>query len=238
MLPRAASAELSVLGLEDLDERLRRLETSVSDLRSLHQNRPSPGADDSPSRNDAAEALRRLDAVESRIAGVEALTARVHDVERTVEQVSASQLPALSERLAHLESRPESTFPAAEVAIAAARSVLPMPRAESDSVPRSSDAPNPASSPWLLFDLWGRFSLLFRMFCDRRFRMTWQSRILLAVAVTLFLTSEFWFPLSWILIVGGWIDKAAKLLLAFAAYVALSREIARYKDELARRRFG
>jgi hypothetical protein len=234
----ASAADLSDLGLDDLEARLRRLEVSVDDLRTLQRARAPLGSLDdagTPPSPDVAELQRRLEAVELRVAGVEAVTARVHDAERSLEQLKTEQLPALQERVAAAESQPaEKRSAAAEYAIAAAKTVF----ASSASGSSSASAPSAPGSPWLLIDLWSRFSLLFRMLMDGRFRMAWQSKLLIFVMLPLFLTSEFWCPLSWILVIGGWFDKLLKLVLAFAAYVAISRELSRYNDFLARQRFG
>ncbi|MFO0865595.1 MAG: hypothetical protein U0744_13250 [Gemmataceae bacterium] len=232
----ATAADLSDLGLDDLEARMRRLEVSLEDLRSLQRARAPLGSLDlgegTPQR-DIAELQRRLEVVELRVAGVEAVTARVHDAERALEHLKTEQLPALQKRVAAAETPPaEKRSPAAEYAIAAAKTVFASSPSET---PAST---SPASSPWLLVDLWRRFSMLFRMLADRRFSMSWQSKVLIFIMLPLFLTSEYWCPLSWILVIGGWFDKVLKLALAFAAYVAISRELSRYNDFLARQRFG
>lgn len=234
----ASAADLSDLGMDDLDARLRRLEVSVEDLRSLQRARASLtslDANDAPPPAEVAELQRRLEAVELRMAGVEAVAARVHDAERSLDQLRTEHLPALHERVDAAQAQPKETrSAAAEYAIAAAKTVFSSPPSETASV-GSSSAP---SSPWLLIDLWRRFSLLFRMVADRRFSMAWQSKLVIFVMLPLFLTSEYWCPLSWILVIGGWFDKLLKLALAFAAFVALSRELNRYNDFLTRQRFG
>ncbi|MBX9680491.1 MAG: hypothetical protein K2X38_17170 [Gemmataceae bacterium] len=239
----ASAADLSDLGMDDLDARVRRLEVSVEDLRSLQRARASLtslDADNAPSPAEVAEVAelqRRVEAVELRIAGVEAVAARLHDAERSLDQLKTEQLPALHERVDAAQAQPKETrSPAAEYAIAAARSVF----ASSPSEPSpAGPAIGASTSPWLLLDIWGRFRLVFRMFLDRRFRMTWQSRFLMLTVLAMFLTSQWWCMLSMLpLFVGYFVDGALKLMLAFAGYVVLSRELARYQEHLTRQRFG
>jgi len=232
----ASHADLSELGLDDVEARLRRLEVSLDDLRSLQKSRPSiaslESGDLSRLAAETADLRHRLEALELRLSNADAVTARVHDLERALEQLRHEQLPVLQERMAAVESTPKEISPsAADYAISAARSVFSSSSSEPSRSPPSISV---STSPWLLLDIWGRFRLVFRMFFDRRFHMAWHSRILLILLLATFLTSHWWCMLS----VLPFFDSCLKLGVGFAGYVVLSRELARYQDHLARQRLG
>jgi hypothetical protein len=100
------------------------------------------------------------------------------------------------------------------------------------------DVPAPARAsvnrpPWLLFEIYQDFKAMVRMFFDVHYHVAWSTRLIAIVLLLLFLTSEWWFPLAYIPLLGGWLDKMLDLLLAFLAYKVLSREARRYRDSLS-----
>lgn len=87
----------------------------------------------------------------------------------------------------------------------------------------------PLPARWLLGDLWADLRDLVAMWMDHRYRVAWMTQFFLLVLVALILTSHWWFPPSWILGVGPFLDKGLDLVLAFGAFKILSREVRRYR---------
>jgi hypothetical protein len=92
---------------------------------------------------------------------------------------------------------------------------------------------------WLFVDMWREARTLVTLIFDRRYAMAWTSRLVVLVVLPLMLTSHWW--LTFLLCGFPWVDglrgiliAAVNLVLAFALYKALSREVRRY-NEYARR---
>jgi hypothetical protein len=69
---------------------------------------------------------------------------------------------------------------------------------------------------------------MFRMFFDRRYRLTWQTKLYPPLLIVLMVLS--WWMVGSIPIVGTWLDKIVALVLAFLLYKVLSREAHRYRE--------
>jgi|SRR5581483_1750099 len=87
---------------------------------------------------------------------------------------------------------------------------------------------------WLLFDIIAEVGAIFRMFFDIRFHMAWSTRLVAFLLVPAILTSQLWDPLYYLPVVGGFLDKAFDLVLAFVLYKALSRDVRRYRQTKGR----
>jgi hypothetical protein len=90
-------------------------------------------------------------------------------------------------------------------------------------------APVPIESGWLLWDMLTEARFIAGMIFDSRFAMTWASRLILIAAVLLIIASGFWNPLTWIPILGTWIDKLTTLVIGFFIFKVLTREAQRYR---------
>src|SRR5262249_26036491 len=95
-------------------------------------------------------------------------------------------------------------------------------------------APVLTRSSWLLFDVYGEFRTILRMFFDHRYRVAWSTYLVTLVLVPLIITSHSWLPLAHLPLLGGLLDKVVDLVLAFFTYKALSREARRYRETVAR----
>jgi hypothetical protein len=82
--------------------------------------------------------------------------------------------------------------------------------------------------PWLVVDCYTEFRSMFRMFFDRRYRLTWQTKLYPPLLILLMVLS--WWMVGSIPIVGTWLDKIVALVLAFFLYKILSREAQRYRE--------
>src|SRR5262249_47203176 len=84
---------------------------------------------------------------------------------------------------------------------------------------------------WLLYDIYDEARTIVQMYFDRRYRMTWQARVIPLVILFAILTSWIWFPGTSILptVLMVTVDKIVDILLAFCAIKILSREAKRYR---------
>ena len=71
-----------------------------------------------------------------------------------------------------------------------------------------------------------------RMLTDYRYRMSWTGRIVLVAAIIVGFLS--WFVLSGLPVVGGILDRVVLILTAIVTYKAMSREVQRYQELMAR----
>jgi hypothetical protein len=96
--------------------------------------------------------------------------------------------------------------------------------------------PNAAKPAWFLWELRDELRTIVRMYYDYRFRMSWTARIVPVAGLVVY-------ALSWLLlsnsILGLWglIDRAVAVGVVVVVYKALSREVVRYNDLLARIRY-
>lgn len=109
----------------------------------------------------------------------------------------------------------------------------PPPPPPSPSVERLAAA---TGSGWLLVESVRELRLVFRMFFDRsRFRISVSTWIIVILFLPAILLSKWWFPPSWIFVLGDYFDKVLDVILAWVVYKALSREARRYQAVLKER---
>jgi hypothetical protein len=171
---------------------------------------------------------------------VEALEQRVRRLEDAVAAIQDTQLmeDRVVERVcARVERAP---FPplreSAGMVVTAARMLMPK---TVDSVPgdgaaaASADgAPTDAGRPWMIVGVLNELRWMLRMLTDYRYRMTWTGRSVLVVAIIVCVLS--WFMISGLPVVGGLIDRVVLILAAVVTYKAMTREVARYQELMAR----
>jgi hypothetical protein len=87
------------------------------------------------------------------------------------------------------------------------------------------------SQIWLLYDIYDEARSIVQMYCDRRYRLTWQARVIPLILLFAILTSWIWLPGTSILpnVLMVIVDKIVDILLAFCAIKILSREAKRYR---------
>lgn len=81
-----------------------------------------------------------------------------------------------------------------------------------------------------LFDAYAEMRVIFRMFVDPRYPMSWTSRLVPLVLALLLFTSGFWAPGASLLGIGTLLEKAIDLPLAFLFFKVLSHEARRYRQ--------
>ena len=179
-------------------------------------------------------------------AGLHELESRVHALEEAVGRLEDTQ--ALEERIV---ARVTDRLPQVKVDPDRDTGVLEerLLARLADRVPTAAQAPPPDGdvgrddapliwggtwASWLLVDMVREARLLVRMIFDRRYQMAWSTRLVALVLLPAILTSHWWLPLGWLPAVGGLLVSAVNLVLAFALYKALSREVQRYKERAQR----
>ena len=87
------------------------------------------------------------------------------------------------------------------------------------------------SQIWLLYDIYDEARSIVQMYCDRRYRLTWQARVIPLILLFAILTSWIWLPGTSISpnVLMVIVDKIVDILLAFCAIKILSREEKRYR---------
>jgi hypothetical protein len=81
-----------------------------------------------------------------------------------------------------------------------------------------------------LFELWAEARAIVRMFLDPRYRLSWSGRLGMAGLLFLIATSHLWFPLSWLALVGTYLDKTVDVALAFVLFKVVSNEARKYRQ--------
>jgi len=183
---------------------------------------------------------------------VEALEQRVRRLEDAIAALQDTQLmeDRVVERvrqrveLHHVEHpRP------AGLIVSAARMLMPKPveevpldhvHAEVGATPIDGQAANGATTPpaeaaqpgWLVVELYREIRGMVRMFADHRHRMSWTGKAVPLAAILVAVIS--WLLISGIPLVGGLLDRAVDLTLIVLVYKAMSRELCRYRELLAR----
>lgn len=89
--------------------------------------------------------------------------------------------------------------------------------------------PPPMGRPWFLVDLLRDAQSVGRMFFDRRFSISWMTKGILLLILVAVLTSNVWFPLSWVPWVGWLFAKLIDISLLFIGFKILTREAHRYQ---------
>jgi hypothetical protein len=150
----------------------------------------------------------------------------------------------IEDALAHLQLQ-RST----ETRIAAPAAASPPPPAATAAIldmgkrllGAAADAVTPATPPaasstlrgrsiWFLWDTWAEARAIARMFVDPRYYLSWSARVLPMILLGAILTSYYWVPGTTIPLLGGWINKAVDLVLAFVLFKWLGHEARRYRQ--------
>ena len=114
------------------------------------------------------------------------------------------------------------------------------PHADAGAVPTDGSTANgavtpPAEAPqpgWLVVELYREIRGMVRMFADHRYRISWIGKAIPLAAVLVAVIS--WLLISGIPLVGGLLDRVVDLTLIVLVYKAMSRELHRYRELLAR----
>ena len=85
--------------------------------------------------------------------------------------------------------------------------------------------------PWLFFDAIAEARAIFRMYFDRRYRVSWIARMTPLLGCILLVLS--WLLISGIWLIGPIVDKVFDLVLAFVVYKVLHREVQSYRFAIA-----
>jgi hypothetical protein len=173
----------------------------------------TPRPEPAPSGPSLEERVQRLEQIVASLQDTHALEERV--AERVTAQVSTGAGNGVRESVGLLVEAGRQVIPAAVGVLAAPR-------------PVATPATRP---PWLLVDIWAEGRAIVRMYLDRRFRLTWQARILPIVLIAAIATSWIWIPGTAILpsIISSLIVKAVDLVLALVLFKVLHREVTRYR---------
>jgi hypothetical protein len=179
----------------------------------------TPRPEPAPNGPSLEERVQRLEQIVASLQDTHALEERV--AERVTAQVSPGGGNGVRESVGLLVEAGRQVIPAAVGVLAdAGRSSAPRPVATPATRP-----------PWLLVDIWAEARAIVRMYLDRRFRLTWQARILPIILIAAIATSWIWIPGTAILpsIISSLIVKAVDLLLALVLFKVLHREVTRYQ---------
>jgi hypothetical protein len=88
---------------------------------------------------------------------------------------------------------------------------------------------------WFVTEAYAEARAIIHMYFDRRYRLSWQGKVIPLVLLFFFATSWFWIPftsvLPWFIV--SPINKTIELILAFLLFKFLSREASRYRAFLA-----
>jgi hypothetical protein len=167
----------------------------------------------------AQEAVRPTESLEVRVGRLEETVATLREDTRLIEERVVERVQARRHRPPEATAVPVSAAPPLAVPQAA-------PATASRQLPRH----------WLMVDLAAELRAMVAMFFDGNYYVTWSTRLIVFILVPLILLSYFWFPLAWIPLLGGILDKLLGLALAFFVYKALSREAHRYMETRPARR--
>jgi hypothetical protein len=175
-----------------------------------------------------AEPPERLTvSLEARVARLEDVVATLQDTQHLEERVServSAQLAANSRQKGN----------SSKIILEASRQLLPVALQTVREQTNEADAaagPALKHHPWLLFDALAEARAMFRMYFDRRYRVSWIARMAPLLGCILLVLS--WLLLSGIWLVGPILDKAFDLVLAFVVYKVLHREVQSYRFAMA-----
>jgi hypothetical protein len=184
---------------------------------------------------------------------VEALEQRVRRLEDAIAALQDTQLmeDRVVERvrqrveLHHVEQH----RPAGGLIVSAARMLMPKhvddvppenPHPDAGTPPTDGQTANGTATPppeaaqpgWLVVELYREIRGMVRMLADHRYRMSWTGKAVPLAAILAAVIS--WLLISGIPLVGGLLDRAVDLTLILLVYKAMSRELGRYRELLAR----
>jgi hypothetical protein len=91
------------------------------------------------------------------------------------------------------------------------------------NTPHTSQTPPPVAMSALT-----EWRAIVRMFFDVHYHIAWTTRFLAIVLVAVIVTSQWWFPLVHVPIMGPIFDKTLDILVAFVLYRVLATEARRY----------
>jgi hypothetical protein len=83
---------------------------------------------------------------------------------------------------------------------------------------------------WLFVEIVTEARVIWRMFTDPRYRLSWTGRIAPPVLVALVVVSSWWVPLTGIPVFGMILDKVIDLVMAFVLFKILGHEARRYRE--------
>jgi hypothetical protein len=176
--------------------------------------------------------------LEQRVRRLEDVVAQFQDTRQLEERVAERVSSRLAPRPAP-EPQPPSAAggllrDSAGLMVSAGRTLLPAAATVLQSQANAADTS--ARSPtgpraWLLPDAYAELRAIVQMITDRRFRLSWEARIVPLVLLALILTTRLWLPGASVLpeLVLWFIDKVLDLVLTYFIYKVLSREAARYR---------
>jgi hypothetical protein len=184
-----------------------------------------PARDERPDANGV-----HVEALEQRVRRLEDAVAAIQDTQimedRVVERVCA--------RVEHAPFPPLRE--SAGMVVTAARMLMPktIHSAPDDGTgsPTADGSAADVGRPWMILGVLNELRWIVRMLTDYRYRMTWTGRSVLVVAIIVVVLS--WFMLSGLPVVGGLIDRVVLVLAAVVTYKAMTREVARYQELMAR----
>jgi hypothetical protein len=165
-----------------------------------------------------------------------ARVARLEDVVASLQDTHALE-DRVTERLsAKLMARARRKNSSSNLIVEAGRQLLPAAIQTIQDQASQADAagaagPSLQHHPWLIFDAIAEARAMFRMYFDRRYRVSWIARMTPLVGCILLVLS--WLLISGIWIIGPIVDKAFDLVLAFVVYKVLHREVQSYRFAIA-----
>jgi hypothetical protein len=195
-------------------------------------------------------AMARADAPAAGLPPPETLEQRVHRLEEAVAALQETEIieERIAERVVDRMQRrpaPESTG-IVETDRRARPPVGPSLSPGSDVQANSQTVSQlSARKPWLIVEVFRELRVMFRMFFDTRYRVSWSAFFALMILAYILVSQWLWalwsgVPLlGWLTLpmhltfLGEILDKAVDLLLALFAYKTLSREMRRYREAIS-----
>lgn len=184
-----------------------------------------PCADPLESRTESLEQrVRRLEEAVAVLQDTRHLEERV--VERVTSRVSRTAAQANQNAGPTIIDTGRKLLPAAFTVVQAGTN---------EAERHAQQSPSDAGRPWLIFDVYAEARMMVQMFLDRRYRMTWQGKVIPATLLAAILLSWIWLPGTSLLpsSLMTLVDKIIDLVLAFFAFKVLSREVRRYREVVA-----
>ena len=148
-------------------------------------------------------------------------------IQRLEEAVAALQARQKEDRITTSAPGPSSPPPGDPAPTPAA---VPTASPAPTAIQTAEALPARARRPWLLWEIIAEFRIIYRMYVDPRYSMTWMARLVPLVLVVLILLSGWWGPWSYIPFIGWLLDKCIDLVLAFVLFKVLSHEARRYRE--------
>jgi hypothetical protein len=176
------------------------------------------------------------DPASSPAAALAARVARLEDVVASLQDTQAME-DRVTERLsARILTRSRRKNSSTNLIVEASRQLLPAALQTVQEQTARADAPAGAAPnlqhhPWLFFDAVAEARAIFRMYFDRRYRVSWIARMTPLLAGIFLVLS--WLLISGIWLIGPFVDKAFDLVLAFVVYKVLHREVQSYRFAIA-----